>query len=112
MYHRIVLDAQGVLRRLDTSWAVDLLGELAFEDPDRCWSIAKEVFARQPPEDVLTTLGALLGTLFGQHPTILAAVRQDVEGDPTTAELVSWTMADDQIDAEVWAEIERLSARA
>jgi hypothetical protein len=108
-YHRMALDGESILRRQGAEWGPDFLGELAYDDPARCWRVAKAVALQDPSDDVLMSLGVALSTLLGEHPQTIEVISTDVEADNRLHTLLSWVMADERIPQTVWLTIEELS---
>lgn len=73
-YHRMALDRENILRRQGADWAPDSLGELAYDDPPRCWRIAKIIAQEKPGEEAMMVLGGTLSTLLREHPEIIDTV--------------------------------------
>lgn len=108
-YHRMALDRENVLRRQGESWASELLSDLVYDDPARCWRLIRAIALEPPNEDALMSMGVTLSGLFREHPEIMELVEREVREQPRLAEVMSWVMEDEQIDPSVWAQIELLS---
>lgn len=108
-YHRMALDRDKVLRRQGESWASELLSDLIYDDPERCWRLLGAIALETPNEDALMSLGFTLSGLFRNHPELMGQVERAVRAQPQLAEMMSWVVEDEQIDPSVWARIELLS---
>lgn len=108
-YHRIALDRENILCRQGAEWAPDFVGELAYDDPARCWLIAKIIAQEKPGEEAMMVLGGTLSTLLREHPEIIDTVATDTKANGSLRELLSWVMEDENIPSKVWHVIEQLS---
>lgn len=108
-YHRMALDRENVLRRQGESWASDLISDLIYDDPARCWRLVRAIALEAPNEDALMSLGVTLSGLFREHPEIIELVEREIREQTRLTEVMSWVMEDEQIDPSVWAQIELLS---
>ncbi len=108
-YHRMALDSENVLRRQGADWARDVLTDLMYDDPDRCWRIVRLAALQDPNEEALMFFGVTLSGLLRDHPELIEVMAHDVVENPELSELMSWVMEDDAIDPSVWSRIESLS---
>lgn len=76
-YHRLAVDAENILCRQGAEWAPDFLGELAYDDPARCWRVAKLIASSRPSEEALMYLGIALSSLLREHPEIIGTIESD-----------------------------------
>ena len=111
-YHRMVLDNDGILRRLaETPWAVDFISDLVYEDPSRCWRLLCGIATKQPANDVMGSLGVTLGSLLREQPSMMDTIEKDVRTDKRLVELISYIMEDEYIRPDIWARIEAISSK-
>jgi precorrin isomerase len=109
-YHRMVLGEDRVLRRvIETPWAVELVGDLAYDDPDRCWALLRAIAKEHPADDAMVSLGVTLGSLLTEHPGAIEMIESDVRRDSALSDLLTWIMEDEWISPEIWRRIEALS---
>ncbi len=109
-YHQIVLAPDKIFRRVvEKPWAVDYVGALAYENPERCWRLVSTMAIARPGEDVMTFLGVALTSALREHPLLIERIEADVRVDAHAAELLSWVLEDEGIEPDVWHRIERLS---
>ena len=108
-YHRMALDRENILCRQGAEWAPNFLGELAYEDPERCWRVAKIIALEKPSEEAMMFLGVVMSSLLRVHPEIIDTVATDTKGDGRLQELLSWVMEDEHIPPQVWQMVEELS---
>ncbi|MER2513130.1 MAG: hypothetical protein ABTQ25_12085 [Nitrosomonas ureae] len=108
-YHRMALDSDNVLRRQGADWARDVLTDLMYDDPDRCWRIVRLAALQDPNDEALMFFGVTLSGLLRDHPELIEVMAHDVVENPKLSEVMSWVMEDDAIDSSVWSRIESLS---
>lgn len=114
-HHKFALDKDRVLRRLvDSQWAVELVWDLAYDDPIHCWKILCAIVMLTPPDDAMSAAGAALTAVLRQHPSpnTVETIEQDVAANNRLSELLSWVSKDEPIDPDVWCRIETLSRTA
>ena len=109
-YHQMALDTEMVLRRQGASWGPEIFSELAYDDPTRCWQIAKAISQSALPDDAMISLSVTLGTLLREHPEIIDTVAHDVREDQRLAKVMSWIEEDEYILPEIWAKVLAMSA--
>jgi hypothetical protein len=111
-YHRMALDSENILHRQGSLWAKDLIWDLAYKDPSRCWSLIRSIAVEQPNDDAMMSLSSVLGALLREHPKYIDVMGHDVLGNKQLTELMSWIEEDPNIDPSVWLQIEALSKLA
>ncbi len=108
-YHRLVMDADSVLRRGGDSDVIATVLDLVCTNPHRCWSIVSLAASKQPTEDALSFLGMTVSRLLREHPQLISTITRDVDSHPELRELMSWVLEDTEIDHDVWQQVESLS---
>ncbi len=108
-YHRMALDRENVLRRQGGEWARDLLTDLMYDDPERCWRIVRSASLEDPDDEALMFFGVTLSGLLCAHPELIQIIARNVDENPKLCEVMSWIMEDEAIEPSVWLQVESLS---
>lgn len=108
-YHCMALDSENILRRQGAEWAPSFLGELVYDDPERCWRVTKAIASGNPSEDAMMYLGVVLSSLLREHPEIIGIIEEDSKTNNELRVLLSWVMEDENIPERVWQKIEAIS---
>lgn len=108
-YHRMALDSENILRRQGGEWARDLVTDLMYDDPERCWHIVRLASLENPNDESLMFFGVTLSGLLRDHPELIQVIARDVSEAPKLGEVMSWVMEDEAIEPSVWSLVESLS---